>query len=87
MPARIRLPSVGDLTLMEITTRYATDPQAQGRSHRLAGDYRQADICDRALSIDPPVNCDGDAIAFADWPIERAREECAQAIADAEAQS
>ena len=50
-----------------------------------AGDYAQADICQRALAADT-VDQDGNEIALADWTVEQAREACARVIAAAEAQ-
>jgi hypothetical protein len=69
------------------TTPDVTDEQIRAlRQEALAaGDYRQVDICQRALATDT-VDQDGNAIAFADWSREEARAECARVIAEAAAQ-
>jgi hypothetical protein len=65
-----------------------TDKQIrQLREEALAcGDYRQVDVCNRALATDT-VDQDGHEIAFASWTQEEARTACAEAIHAAEAAS
>ena len=64
-----------------ITTEQIKALRAEAVAH---GDYRQADICDRALATDT-IDQDGNEIALADWSQDEAREECARVIAEAEA--
>lgn len=45
-----------------------------------AGDYAQADMCDRALS-DQAVDHHGNRVAYADLTPEEARAECERALA------
>jgi hypothetical protein len=52
-----------------------------------ANDYRQVDICQRAITADgDTTDQDGNAIEFADWTREYARGECAVAINAARAE-
>jgi len=70
-------------TIETLTTKQIKALRAEAIA---AGDYRQADICDRALATDA-VDQDGNEIALADWTVEQARAAIVEAINDAEAQA
>lgn len=69
-----------------ITADTITDKQIrQLREEALAaGDYKQVDLCNRALA-DDTIDQDGNLIAFAEMSAEAAREKCADAIDAAQA--
>lgn len=53
-----------------------------------AGDYRQADLCDRALTLDSDtVDQDGNQIALSDVTQAQARTECARVIREGQGDS
>lgn len=74
----------------ELTADKITDREIRALREEAiaAGDYRQADICQRALTSDDATeDQDGNAIEFAGWTREYARAECADVINAALAQA